>query len=124
MDINQLRSEHPELVAEIMTASIATERERISALNKLEGAPGAAPFIKAAIESGETAQDVAMKIVEASAKRQTQEGADRQSDADQSGVNAVANQPGINADDKAKQDKEARINAMIEKAKQLKGGRK
>lgn len=95
----------------------------------MEGAPGAKPFIKDAITNGETAGDVAMKIVQASITRVGQEGTQRQQDSDDSGVKNVSPEApvitvGASNDDA---ENEQAVNNMIEYAKQLqnkKGGRK
>ncbi|MCF7753364.1 Clp protease ClpP [Paenibacillus xylanexedens] len=124
MTYEELVAQHPELVDTISQAAVTAERNRISSLSQMEGAPGAEPFIKAAILSGETAGDVAMKIVQASAQRQTQEGANRQADAEASGVNAVANQaPPAKPTDKEKQDAIVASLAARTAAMQKKGGK-
>lgn len=125
MTYEELVAQHPELVDTISQAAVTAERNRISSLSAMKGAPGAEPFIEAAILSGETAGDVAMKIVQASAQRQTQEGANRQADAEASGVNAVANQaPPAKQTDKEKQDAiVASLAARTAAAMQKKGGK-
>ncbi|WP_339200460.1 head maturation protease, ClpP-related [Paenibacillus sp. FSL P2-0322] len=129
MDLNQLKNEHPDLYNEVVSLATTAERSRISALTNMEGAPGAKPFIKDAITNGETAGDVAMKIVQASITRVGQEGTQRQQDSDDSGVKNVSPEApvitvGASNDDA---ENEQAVNNMIEYAKQLqnkKGGRK
>jgi ATP-dependent Clp protease protease subunit len=126
MNFAELKEKHPDLVNEIMTQAINTERSRIAALNDMAGAPGAAAFIKDAIANGDTAGDVAMKIVKASAERISQEGDDRQKDAQNSGAAAVVTQQPA---DQAAKDAEAEdesVQNMINYAQDLinkKGGR-
>ncbi|OAZ43329.1 head maturation protease, ClpP-related [Paenibacillus polymyxa] len=129
MDLNQLKNEHTDLYNEVVNLATTAERSRITALTNMEGAPGAKPFIKDAIANGETAGDVAMKIVQASIARVNQEGAQRQQDSDDSGVKNVSPEApvitvGVANDDA---ENEQAVNNMIEYAKQLqnkKGGRK
>ncbi|MGG4218799.1 head maturation protease, ClpP-related [Paenibacillus jamilae] len=129
MDLNQLKNEHPDLYNEVVNLATTAERSRITSLTNMEGAPGAKPFIKDAIANGETAGDVAMKIVQASITRVNQEGTQRQQDSDDSGVKNVSPEApvitvGVSNDDA---ENEQAVNNMIEYAKQLqnkKGGRK
>lgn len=126
MDFNELKEKHPSLVNDIATQAINAERSRIVALNALASAPGAASFIADAIANGETAADVAMKIVNASIERNKDEAANRVQDAQDSNVNKVAAQQP--ADQAANEEKEtdASVNAMVEHMASLvnkKGGR-
>ncbi|MGO4369629.1 ATP-dependent Clp protease proteolytic subunit [Paenibacillus sp. MCAF20] len=126
MDFTELKEKHPNLVNEIMTGAITAERSRIAALNDMAGAPGAAAFIKDAIANGETAGDVAMKIVKASADRISQEAENRQKDAKNSGAEDVDTQQPADqkAEDEAAED--AAVDNMIQYATNLinkKGGR-
>ncbi|GIO09661.1 hypothetical protein J31TS6_56890 [Brevibacillus reuszeri] len=126
MNFKELQENHPGLVNEIMTQAISAERSRISALNELADAPGAAHFIKAAIENGETAGDVATKILKASAERVKQEGVDRLKDAENSKVTDVVTQPPVNQDEKEAEEEAAAIENMVQYATELinkKGGR-
>ncbi|MEC2131825.1 Clp protease ClpP [Brevibacillus centrosporus] len=126
MDFKELKEKHPNLVNEIMTQAITAERSRISALNELADAPGAAPFIKDAIENGETAGDVAMKIIKASAERVKQEGENRQTDAENSKVTEVVSQPPANQETNEAAEEAAAIENMVQYATELinkKGGR-
>lgn len=129
MDFKELQAKHPELVQEIMgTASqeaIKAERKRIADLNAMAGAPGAAEFIRAAIENGETAAEVAMKIVQASADRVKAEGKDRLDDSQNSNVNKVVAQAPADPAQHDEEDEEKSVNAMVEFAREFiakKGG--
>ncbi|MGG4452323.1 head maturation protease, ClpP-related [Brevibacillus porteri] len=126
MNFADLKEKHPGLVNEIMTQAISAERNRISALNELADAPGAAPFIKEAIANGETAGDVAMKIIKASAERVKQEGENRQKDAESSKVTDVVTQPPVNQTENEAAEEAAAIENMVQYATELinkKGGR-
>lgn len=126
MDFKELQEKHPSLVDEIMTQAINAERGRISALNALSGAPGAASFIQDAIANGETAGEVAMKIVQASAERVQTEAQNRLTDSQNSGVTKVtAQQPPNPEADEAAED-QAVVDSMVKYATELinkKGGR-
>ncbi|NTU28859.1 Clp protease ClpP [Brevibacillus sp. HB1.1] len=126
MNFKELQENHPVLVNEIMTQAISAERNRISALNELADAPGAAPFIQDAIANGETAGDVAMKIIKASAERVKQEGENRQKDAENSKVTDVATQPPVNQAKNEAEEEAAAVEIMVQYATELinkKGGR-
>lgn len=125
MDITELKEKHPDLYAQITSEAQTAERSRISALQEFATAPGAAPFINAAITNGETVQDVAMKVLEASMKRAGQEATNRQLDAQESNVDDVV---AIEAKtpDAVKEEKKANTVAnMVAMAQKMKknGGR-
>lgn len=129
MDFKELQAKHPDLVQEIMGAAtqeaIKAERKRIADLNALATAPGAAQFITDAIANGETAAEVAMKIVQASAERVKAEGKDRLEDSQDSNVTEVVAQAPAVPGQKDEEDEEKSVNAMVEFAKELiakKGG--
>lgn len=126
MDFKELQEKHPGLVNEIMTQAINAERSRIADLHELADAPGASAFIKDAIANGETAGDVAMKIIKASADRVKQEGANRQADAQNSGVTTVAAQPPADPAANDAAEEEAAVKNMVAYATEMinkKGGR-
>lgn len=127
MEFKELQDKHPSLVNEIMTQAINAERGRISALNALSGVPGASQLIQDAIANGETAEEVAMKIVQASAERVKTEAQNRLSDAQNSGVlKVVAEQPADQGKDEAAEE-QAAVENMVKYAQDLinkKGGRK
>lgn len=126
MDMNELKEKYPDLYAQITNEAQAAERARISALQAFATAPGAAQFINEAITNGETVQDVAVKVMEASMKRAGQEATNRKLDAEESGVDDVeaieAKTP-----DAAKEEKKANavasMIAMAQKIKSKNGGR-
>lgn len=125
MDFKELQEKHPDLVNEIMTSAINAERKRVAELNDLADAPGAAPFIKDAIQNGETAGDVAMKIIKASADRVKQEGTYRKQDSENSNVANVVSQQADPAANEAAEEA-ASIENMVKYANELinkKGGR-
>jgi ATP-dependent protease ClpP protease subunit len=129
MDMKELKEKHPALFAEITNTAQTAERSRIASLQDLATAPGAAPFIADAIANGDTAGDVAMKIVQASISRVNQEGTQRQKDSDDSGVKNVSPEAPVITVSASNDDaeNEQAVNNMIEYAKQLqnkKGGRK
>ncbi|OBZ08054.1 hypothetical protein A7975_27405 [Bacillus sp. FJAT-26390] len=119
MNFTELKEKHPNLVNEIMTQAIKTERSRIAALNDLAGAPGAAAFIKDAIANGDTAGDVAMMIVKASAERVSQESENRIKDAQNSGAAAVVTQQPADQAVKDAAEEEAAVDNMVSYATEL-----
>jgi len=67
MDLTMLKEKHPEVfqaaIAEGATVAVATERERIAAINALP-AKGHTAIVQAAIDDGKsTAADVALAII-------------------------------------------------------------
>lgn len=129
MDMNELKEKHPELYAQI-TEQVSNdtqtaERKRIADLQAFASAPGAAELINEAITNGGTVQDVALKVMEASMKRNGKEATNRALDAKDSGVDDVetieAKTPDAIKDEK-KADTVASMVAMAQKMKS--GGRK
>jgi ATP-dependent protease ClpP protease subunit len=127
MDINELKEKYPDLHAQITNEAQVSERERISALQAFADAPGAADFVKEAITNGSTVADVAVKVMEASMKRNSQEGLDRKADADGSGVNEVLNLATKTENETKEERTEAAVTNMIglvQELTQKKGGKK
>lgn len=128
MDINELKEKHPELFAQVTGDAQAAERSRVAAITALaEKSPGSAELVKAAITNGETAGELAIKIVEASQLRITTAANDRALDAAESGVDAVASLE-AKPTGAAKEEKvDAAVDSMVEMAKNMKlknGGRR
>lgn len=96
MDINELRAKHPELFeqvkAEVKDEAIKEERQRVNSLNALAKAPGAAEIVAKAIETGKTAAEAAIEIVNASTERISKEATARKDDAEASNVADVLSQ--------------------------------
>ncbi|MEK5477589.1 head maturation protease, ClpP-related [Paenibacillus sp. FSL R5-0407] len=126
MDINELKEKHPDLYAQITDEAQASERNRISALQEFATAPGAAAFINEAITNGETVQDVAMKVMQASMKRAGEVALERKQDADDSKVNDVAAIEAKTPDDIKEEKKADVVASMVAMAQNIKknGGRK
>lgn len=127
MDFNELKEQHPELFAQITNEAQTAERTRIASLQAIASAPGAASFINEAIANGETAADVAMKMVQASIGRNNQEGINRAEDSQDSNVNLVNAQEAKTPDAMKEENKEAAVNSMVAMAQNMKnkkGGRK
>lgn len=93
MNLEQLKAQHPDLYNQVLdegkTQGVTNERDRITQLNALAKAPGAAEIVATAIAEGKTAGETAMEIVQASAQRITEAGANRKDDAKNSGVDDV-----------------------------------
>ncbi|AOZ91636.1 head maturation protease, ClpP-related [Paenibacillus crassostreae] len=127
MDLEKLKAEHSDLYNSIMNEGVKQgeekERGRITALNALANAPGAAEIVANAIKDGKTAGETALEIVKASAERLTDEGKRRLNDSKNSGVtNVEPDEAPENPSAEAVQKAEA--DAMIEEIKNLRGGRK
>ncbi len=89
MNLKELQEKHPDLYNEIINLGVTQERNRITELNALANAPGAAEIVAKAIQEGKTAGEAAMEIVKASAERIADEGKRRKTDSKNSGVEDV-----------------------------------
>lgn len=90
MNMTEFKEQHPDLFAQVSSEVQKAERERVAAITSLaEKSPGSAELVKAAIANGDTPGDLAIKIVEASQARITQEAKNRKMDAEESGVDDV-----------------------------------
>lgn len=101
MNIEELKSKHPDVYAQVITEGVKQERGRIVALNKIGAEfPGAEQIIAKAVENNEgeawAYKEIAMmqKVTVATAT------ASIQSDVNSSGVNAVAAEGAENLTDK------------------------
>ncbi|TDL50962.1 hypothetical protein E2R60_20675 [Paenibacillus dendritiformis] len=123
MDITKLKNEHSELYNEVLNLGVTQERNRITELNALATAPGAADIVAKAISEGKTAGETAMEIVKASAERIADVGQKRMNDAQNSGVNSVPadEAPADQPNQQAVYDAEAE--ALAEEIKALRGGK-
>lgn len=125
MDLEKLKAEHPDLYNSVLNEGVKQgeekERGRITALNALASAPGAADIVANAIKEGKTAGDAAMEIVQASAKRIETIATNRVDDAQASGAAVVPAEeaPENNAASKPNYDAEAE--AIANEIKALKG---
>ncbi|MNW36160.1 ATP-dependent Clp protease proteolytic subunit [compost metagenome] len=124
MDMNELKEKHPDLYAQVTNEAQTAERTRISALQAFATAPGAATFINEAITNGETVQDVAVKVMEASMKRAGQVAAERKQDAEESGVDDVETIEAKTPETVKEEKKANAVANMVAMAKNIKGGRK
>lgn len=89
MNMTEFKEQHPDLFAQVTSEIQTAERTRIADLQAYASAPGASEFINEAIANGNTVQDVAMKVFEASMKRAGQEAQNRKLDAEESNVDDV-----------------------------------
>lgn len=123
MKLDELKAQHPELYNEVMNLGVTQERNRITELNALAGAPGAAEIVAKAIEDGKTAGETAMEIVKASKERISDEAKRRNQDALNSGIDKVDpdEAPGAPNPEAASQ---AEADALAEEINNLVGGRK
>ncbi|MPY20633.1 head maturation protease, ClpP-related [Paenibacillus glucanolyticus] len=123
MDLNELKAKHPDLYNEIINLGVTQERNRITELNALAGAPGAAEIVAKAIEDGKTAGETAMEIVKASKERISDEAKRRHNDALNSGIDKVDpdEAPATPNPEAASQ---AEAEALAEEINNLIGGRK
>ncbi|OKP97789.1 head maturation protease, ClpP-related [Paenibacillus sp. P46E] len=128
MDINELKEKHPELFAQVTGVAEAAERTRVAAITTLaEKTPGSAELVKAAIANGETAGELAIKIVEAGQLRIISAAQDRAADAAESGVDAVASLEAKTPETNKDEDAEAAVASMVAMAQNMKpknGGRR
>ncbi|MCY7486630.1 Clp protease ClpP [Paenibacillus alvei] len=123
MNIVQLQNDHPDLYQEILNLGVTRERNRITQLNELAGAPGAGKIVAKAIADGLTAGQAAMEIVKASQERIANEGQKRMNDAQNSGVNSIPTDeaPADKPNQQAVYDAEA--DALANEIKALRGGK-
>lgn len=130
MDLEKFKAEHGELynqiVAEATKAGATSERARITDLNDMATAPGAAEIVAQAITNGDTPEMTAMKIVKNSKERLEKAGEKRTTDAQNSGAGKVeANEAPVK--DETTEEAEARaLEERYKKAAQnvnQKGGR-
>lgn len=128
MKLEELKAQHPDLYNEVLNAGktegVTAERQRISDLNDLSGAPGAAEIVAKAIKEGGTAATVAIEIVKASTERLSIEGQRRAADSQASGAHTVPadEAPADKLNPEAVYDTEAE--ALAEEIKAMRGVRK
>ena len=94
MDINEMRSEHPDLVAQIEAEAAQRERERIAEIDEI--AAGVPADMVASAKYGErpmTAQELAFEAMKAQRAAGAKYLADAQSDAEESGAGDVDPDP-------------------------------
>jgi len=128
MDITELKEKHPELFAQVTGDAQSAERTRVAAITSLaEKTPGSAELVKAAIANGETAGELAIKIVEASQLRIATAAKDRELDVKESGVDTVESLEAKTPEAVKEEDAEAAVASMIAMAQNMKpknGGRR
>ncbi|MEK3770124.1 head maturation protease, ClpP-related [Paenibacillus sp. FSL R5-0887] len=128
MDINELKEKHPELFAQVTGDAEAAERTRVAAITALaEKTPGSADLVKAAIANGETAGELAIKIVEASQLRISTAAKERELDVEESGIDTVKSLEAKTPNATKEEDAEAAVASMIAMAQNMKpknGGRR
>ncbi|QGQ97068.1 Clp protease ClpP [Paenibacillus psychroresistens] len=122
-DLDELKTKHPEIYNAAIQVGLSQERNRITELNSLAGAPGAKDIVAKAITEGSSAAQAAMDIVKASAERLTTEGQKRLYDAKNSGAEGVL--PGDPDDTKPTPEAQSQEDAddILEEMKKLRGGR-
>ncbi|MGN7360029.1 head maturation protease, ClpP-related [Paenibacillus sp. SAF-054] len=123
MNKDELKAQYPDLYNEIMNLGVTQERGRITELNALATAPGAAEIVANAIAEGKTAGEAAMDIVKASAERIANEGQRRANDSQNSGVNGVTPDEAP-ATPNPEVTSQAEADALAEEIKNIMGGRK
>ncbi|MEC0269067.1 head maturation protease, ClpP-related [Paenibacillus anseongense] len=127
LNLEELKAQHPALVAEIAKAGAAEERLRIQALDKLS-APGTADLVaKAKYETFESAANTALAIIELQNQRRQRAGQERNEDADSSGVNNVESAQGDEEDlnsekDDSKKQIEAKGSKIADVINKMRGG--
>ncbi|CAH1058860.1 head maturation protease, ClpP-related [Paenibacillus pseudetheri] len=128
MDIAELKEKHPDLFAQVTGDAQTAERTRVAAITSLaEKTPGSAELVKAAIANGETAGELAIKMIEASQTRIVNAGKDRALDAEESGVDTVASLEAKPTGAAKEEDAEAAVTSMIAMAQNMRpknGGRR
>lgn len=117
MDINELKSKHPELFAQIQSEAMSAERSRINALNDLAKAPGAAAIVAEAIKTGKSVEQAAIEIVTASAQLVAQAGNDRLEDAQASNAADVLPDDPTQSAEAKKASEEAEATAEVDEVK-------
>jgi ATP-dependent Clp endopeptidase proteolytic subunit ClpP len=121
-DLKELQEKHPEIYNEAVTVGRSEERNRITALNALADAPGAAEIVAKAIGDGRTVAEAAIEIVTASKQRITNEAAARVNDSASSNAALVpAEGPAPQAN--AEQVAQAEADAITAEIKRLRGGK-
>lgn len=123
MNLEELKAQHPALYNEVLNLGVSQERSRITLLNALAGAPGAADIVAKAIENGATAGEAAMEIVKASQERLTTEAKNRAADSKDSGAEEVPadEAPNDKKDPEASTQQEA--DALVAEIKALRGAK-
>ncbi|MFD2385013.1 head maturation protease, ClpP-related [Paenibacillus xanthanilyticus] len=122
-DLEELKAKHPELYKAAIAAGEAAERTRITDLNALADAPGAAEIVAKAIKEGGTAAQAAIEIVKASKDRIATEAANRVADSQASGVTAVAAAAAPQDPPNPDAVAQAEADAIVAEMKKLRGGR-
>lgn len=128
MKLEELKAQYPDLYNEVLNAGksegVSAERQRITDLNDLAGAPGAAVIVAKAITDGGTAATAAIEIVKASTERLSVEGQRRAADSNNSGAAAVDpdEAPDNKPNPQAAYDVEA--DGLLAEIKNMTGGKK
>lgn len=120
--LEELKAKYPDIFKAAYTEGETAERSRISALNALGDAPGAAEIVAKAITDGKTAAEAAIEIVTASKQRITTEAAARTADAAASNAAAVPAEgpkPAPNAEASSQEE----ADGIVAEMKKLRGGK-
>lgn len=122
-DLAELQAKYPDIYNAAVQAGEMKERTRITDLNALAKAPGAAEIVAQAIAEGKTAGETAMAIVRASAERVKNEGEQRREDSQASGVHEI---PSDKAPEKKNKDDEiqAEADALFAEVQKMTGGKR
>lgn len=127
LNLEELKNQHPALYDEIVKAGAAQERLRIQALENLS-APGNAELIaKAKYETGESAANTALAIIELQNKRRLNAGKLQNEDAQASGIDDVVANQGDEGDlgnekEQTKKNIEAQGSKLAAAMNQIRGG--
>ncbi|CDN41449.1 head maturation protease, ClpP-related [Paenibacillus sp. P22] len=122
LNLAELKEKHPDLFAAAVAEGVQNERSRITELNALAGAPGAADIVAKAITDGKTAAQAAVEIVQASMQRLSTEAAARAADSHSSNA-AVVPAEGPTPQVSAEAAAQAEADAIVAEMKKLRGGK-
>lgn len=120
-DLQELQAKHPEIYNAAVAQGRQEERSRITDLNALAGAPGAADIVAKAITEGRTAAQAAVEIVQASMQRLANEGSARAADSQASNA-AIVPAEGPTPQATAEASAQAEADAIAAEMKKLRGG--
>ncbi|MEF3312622.1 Clp protease ClpP [Paenibacillus sp. GYB004] len=123
-DLAELQAKYPDIFKAAVSAGVQQERTRITELNALADAPGAAAIVAVAISEGKSAAEAAIDIVKASKERLTDEGNRRQNDAKNSGIDKVPPDEAPENKDDPEATSQAEADAIVAEYKNLRGGLK
>lgn len=106
MDVNQLREQYPDLVAEVQAQAAKAERERIAAIDEIAAGIPAGMVADAKYGNPRTAGELAVEALKADRKLAADYLAQAEDDADNSGADAVEAEPAP-SDEKTDEEEQA-----------------